>query len=73
MADEKRPFTMDYVLRTTQKHMIKSIETSIKKTMDRMPEFADDQPKAQEIFHTLGYLHNIKNRVINEFNYTPEK
>jgi len=56
----QKPFSMDYVVRTTVKHMRKSVDTSIRKTMDRMPEFAADQDKSQEVFKTLTYLHGIK-------------
>ena len=55
-----KPFSMDYVLRTTLRHMRKSIDTSIKKTFDRIPEFLGDQEKSQEVFKTLAHLHGMR-------------
>ena len=48
MANElvEKPFSMSYVLRTTAKHMRKSIDISIRKTIERVEEFAEDQEKA---------------------------
>lgn len=52
-----RPFSKGYVLRTTAKHMRKSIDISIRKTFERVKEFANDQPKSAEVFETLSFLH----------------
>lgn len=57
------PFTMGYVLRTTAKHMRASIEISIRKTFNRIGEFADDPKKSQEIFITLTHLHNMRKQL----------
>jgi hypothetical protein len=61
MSDIKtdKPFSMGYVLRTTAKHMRKSIDISIRKTFERMPEFSDT-PKSEEIFKTLAHLHKMR-------------
>jgi hypothetical protein len=56
----ERPFSMGYVLRTTAKHMRKSIDISIRKTFARVGEFADDRAKSEEIFKTLSYLHTMR-------------
>jgi hypothetical protein len=60
---ENRPFDMGYVLRTTVKHIRKSIEISIRKTFERIPEFANDREKSEEIFKTLAMLHSMKKQV----------
>jgi len=65
MADEK-PFSMGYVLRTTAKHMRKSIDISIRKTFERIEEFSEDQEKSSEIFMTLGRLHKMREQ-LDEF------
>jgi hypothetical protein len=61
--DSLKPFSMGYVLRTTAKHMRKSIDISIRKTFERVPEFADDQVKSVEVFKTLSFLHNMRKQL----------
>jgi len=57
---EEKPFSMSYVLRTTAKHMRKSIDISIRKTFERVGEFAHDQQKSREVFETLSFLHTMR-------------
>ena len=57
---KQRPFSIGFVLRTTTKHMRKAVETSIRKTMERIPEFADDRAKSEELFRTLARLSAMK-------------
>ena len=54
---------MGYVLRTTAKHMRKSIDISIRKTYERIKEFEGDQVKSQEIFKTLAQLHAMRKQL----------
>ena len=61
--DTQKPFSMDYVLRTTHNHMRKSIDISIRKTFDRVAEFADDRIKSEEVFKTLSHLHEMRKTV----------
>jgi hypothetical protein len=65
MDDNKapKPFSQEYVLRTTAKHIRKSIDISIRKTMDRMNEFKDDHVKANEVFRTLTILQAMKQQI----------
>lgn len=58
--DADKPFSIDYVVKTTTKHMLKSIDMSIKKTVDRIPEFAGNIEKSKEILVTLSTLHRMK-------------
>jgi predicted KAP-like P-loop ATPase len=67
--DNKKPFSQQYVLATTVKHVKRSIETSIRKTMDRMNEFEGDHLKSNEIFKTLTILQAMKKQV-DSFNST---
>lgn len=62
MATSK-PFNIAYVMRTTAKHMAKAIDTSIKKTMERMAEFEGDHVKSNEVFNTLTHLHALKKQI----------
>ena len=66
---EVKPFTMGYVLRVTAKHMRKSIDISIRKTFERIAEFADDQDKSKEVFTTLSHLHNMRKQ-LDDFQLT---
>jgi hypothetical protein len=61
-----KPFSMGYVLRTTAKHMRKSIDISIRKTFERVAEFGDNQEKSQEVFQTLAVLHTLRKQ-LDEF------
>ena len=64
MAENQvKPFSMGYVLRTTAKHMRKSIDISIRKTYERIKEFEGDQVKSQEIFKTLAQLHAMRKQL----------
>ena len=58
-----KPFSQDYVLRTTAKHMKRAVERSIDITLHRLPEFSDAPAKAREAFETLGRLHRMKKDV----------
>jgi hypothetical protein len=64
--NSNRPFSMGYVLRTTAKHMRKSIDISIRKTFERVPEFVENEDKSKEVFKTLSFLHTMRNQ-LDEF------
>jgi hypothetical protein len=57
---ETFPFTKGYVLRTTAKHMRKSIDISIRKTFERIKEFDNNPEKSREVLETLSILHNMR-------------
>ena len=61
MEDNKRikfdkPFHKFYVLRITSLHIKKAIDTSIRKTYDRMK----DVDNKAEVFETLDVLHQVR-------------
>lgn len=58
--ESQKPFSAAYVLRTTAKHMRKSIDISIRKTFERIKDFAPDTEKAREVFFTLSVLHQMR-------------
>ena len=68
MEQKQKPFSQGYVLRTTAKHMRKSIDISIRKTFERVEEFADDPHKSQEVFKTLSFLH-IMRKQLDDFQF----
>ena len=62
-----KPFSMSYVLRTTAKHMRKSIDISIRKTFERMKEFESEESegsaKSKEVLKTLLHLHAMRKQL----------
>jgi len=66
---QQKPFSMGYVLRTTAKHMRKSIDISIRKTFERVEEFAGDKEKSEEVFRTLSFLHTMR-KTLDDFQAT---
>jgi hypothetical protein len=57
------PFTGAYVLRTTARHMRKSIDISIRKTFARIGEFDGNPGKSEEVFKTLSVLHQMRQQL----------
>jgi hypothetical protein len=67
-----KPFSKGYVLRTTIKHMRKSVDMSIAKTFDRISDFGDNPIKQAEIFSTLQTLHILR-KMLDDFQaHNPE-
>ena len=64
MLSKVKPFSFEYVLRTTVKHMKVCVDTSLKKTYDRIKDFEGDSEKAAEILKTLSALNSI-NRMLD--------
>lgn len=63
VENQQKPFSQGYVLRTTAKHMRKSIDISIRKTFERIKEFEGNQEKSQEVFNTLAHLHTMRKQL----------
>ena len=61
-----KPFGKGYVLRTTAKHMRKSIDISIRKTFERVQDFDGDKEKSKEVFLTLSFLHTMR-KMLDDF------
>lgn len=57
---EQKPFSMDFVLNITKRHMRKAVDISIRKTFERLPEFVNDEVQSKEVFKTLGSLHTLR-------------
>jgi len=53
---DNKPFNKYYVLRITSLHIKKSVDTSIRKTYDRL----QDVDNKVEVFETLDILHKIR-------------
>lgn len=63
MDQKEKPFSIGYVLRTTAKHMRKSIDISIRKTFNRVGEFEGNLQKSQEVFKALSVLHTMRKQL----------
>ena len=61
--EHNKPFDRDFVLKTTLKHMRRSIDISIRKTFERMEDLGEQGDKASEIMTTLSDLHNLRRGV----------
>ena len=71
MENNSKPFSQEYVLRTTAKHMRKSIDVSIKKTSERIAEFDGNAEKSQEVLKTLSALYALK-RIVDGIQFNSE-
>ena len=63
MANITKPFSIEYVINATKKHMLKSIDISIRKTIERIAEFEGDRDKSEEVFRTLSELDGMKKQL----------
>ena len=66
MTETNPPFSKGFVLKTTTRHMRRSIDISIRKSFDRMADFADDGDKKREIYETLDVLHKMR-KLLDDF------
>jgi hypothetical protein len=68
---QNTPFSIDYVIGVTVKHMLKSIDVSINKTFERTQEGGLSAEKHTEAFKTLSVLHQMRaqldERKINQY------
>lgn len=59
----ERPFSRDYVMRKTREHMLKSVDISIRKTFERLPEFEAQPERAREVFDTINELMGLRTQL----------
>ncbi len=55
-----KPFSIDYVVGITVKHMLKSIDVSINKTFQRTKDGSLSAEKSAEAFEALSVLHQMR-------------
>jgi len=58
-----KPFSNDYVVKETLKHMQASISISTQKTIARLPEFQGQPEKVQEVMTTLSNLSKLNSLI----------
>lgn len=56
----KKPFSKDFVIKTTLAHQRKCVDISIQKTANRIAEFEGDAEMSKEILQTLSCLHSMR-------------
>ena len=63
--NETKPFSNDYVIRETLRHMQRSVSISTQKTIARLEEFQGDSERTKEVMQTLHNLSRL-NKLIEE-------
>ena len=60
MQNKPIPFSQQYVLALTLRKMGEAIDHSVRKTIGRLADFADDSEKKREILNTLASLERMR-------------
>jgi hypothetical protein len=60
------PFSKAFVMKTTFRHMRKSIDISITKTFERLKDFDQSSAAGLEILETLSTLHTTR-KMLDDF------
>jgi len=63
---EHSPFSKAFVMRTTFRHMRRSVDISIRKTFERFQDFDNDSNMGREIMETLSVLHTTR-KLLDDF------
>jgi len=53
-------------MRTTFKHMRRSVDISIRKTFERFQDFDNDNEVGKDIMETLSVLHSVR-KILDDF------
>jgi len=61
-----KPFSKSFVMRTTFRHMRRSVDISIRKTFERFQDFENDSATGKEIMETLSVLHTVR-KMMDDF------
>ncbi len=63
---DKPPFSKSFVMKTTFRHMRRSVDISIRKSFERFQDFDKDSDIGREIMETLSVLHTVR-KVLDDF------
>ncbi len=66
MLEDKPPFSKSFVMKTTFRHMRRSVDISIRKSFERFQDFDKDSDIGREIMETLSVLHTVR-KVLDDF------
>ena len=61
-----KPFSKSFVMRTTFRHMRRSVDISIRKSFERFKDFDQDSKAGKEIMETLSVLHTVR-KMLDDF------
>ena len=61
-----KPFSKTFVMRTTFRHMRRSVDISIRKSFERFQDFDSDSDIGKEIMETLSVLHTCR-KMLDDF------
>jgi len=61
-----KPFSKAFVMRTTFRHMRRSVDISIGKSFERFQDFDQDSKTGKEIMETLSVLHTVR-KMLDDF------
>jgi hypothetical protein len=61
-----KPFSKAFVMRTTFRHMRRSIDISIRKSFERFKDFDNNTETGKEIMETLSVLHTCR-KMLDDF------
>jgi len=62
----EKPFSKSFVMRTTFRHMRRSVDISIRKSFERFQDFDNDSDTGKEIMETLDVLHKVR-KMLDDF------
>jgi len=66
VEDDKPPFSKSFVMKTTFRHMRRSVDISIRKSFERFQDFDKDTDAGREIMETLSVLHTVR-KLLDDF------
>jgi len=61
-----KPFSKSFVMRTTFRHMRRSVDISIRKSFERFQDFDNNSTTGSEIMETLSVLHTVR-KLLDDF------
>lgn len=61
-----KPFSKAFVMRTTFRHMRRSIDISIRKSFERFKDFNENSKEGKECLETLSVLHTVR-KMLDDF------
>lgn len=61
-----KPFSKAFVMRTTFRHMRRSVDISIGKSFERFKDFDQNSTVGKEIIETLSVLHTVR-KMLDDF------
>jgi hypothetical protein len=64
--EDKPPFSKSFVMKTTFRHMRRSVDISIRKSFERFQDFDKNSEVGREIMETLSVLHTVR-KVLDDF------